>query len=415
LAKMIRQSNFFGTNFDNATTSVALELDGDAKILSYEEYTPYGVTSYFAESRREVPKRYRYNRKEKDEESGLYYYGLRYYAPSIGRWTSCDPLPYLNLYVYVSCDPINLTDSIGACGTEENKGKEEKDNKRKAPSSSSSESQPPKSQRAETNETASSSATSTSNSSPILPATTLSSSTAASLLPSSSANSSSLQSRPFAQSFVPRQLQVPYPQPQHPPPPLMSKTSVKGLSSPSDAQSSASSSTTTSVTSPESDSSNPSSSQTGAGVNPTHLQIAAQHVQLLSQDWDPWKGDEDDYPHSRHLKQSKETRFKMAYDAAAGTHFPNPPSTNYDAPPDDTPEHYPSHLKIGWSGKISSLPYDREIRFEALVAGYWAKKLKTYTGRNDVRALIMYVLEHSTGANYAERTRIRVTPTKKII
>src|SRR5262249_49806587 len=35
--------------------------------------------------------RYRYTGKERDEESGLSYHGARYYAPWVGRWTSCEP------------------------------------------------------------------------------------------------------------------------------------------------------------------------------------------------------------------------------------------------------------------------------------------------------------------------------------
>src|SRR5262249_41435117 len=33
-------------------------------------------------------KRYRHTGKERDEESGLYYFGARFYAPWLGRWTS---------------------------------------------------------------------------------------------------------------------------------------------------------------------------------------------------------------------------------------------------------------------------------------------------------------------------------------
>ena len=36
-------------------------------------------------------KRYRYTGKENDKETGFYYYGARYYAPWLARWTSCDP------------------------------------------------------------------------------------------------------------------------------------------------------------------------------------------------------------------------------------------------------------------------------------------------------------------------------------
>ena len=79
--------------FGNHLGSASLELDGQAQIVSYEEYTPYGSTSYQAvRSQTETAKRYRYTGKERDEESGLNYHSARYYAPWIARWTSCDPL-----------------------------------------------------------------------------------------------------------------------------------------------------------------------------------------------------------------------------------------------------------------------------------------------------------------------------------
>ena len=80
--------------FGNHLGSAALELDGAGQIISYEEYYPYGSTSYQAgRSAAEVSlKRYRYTGKERDEETGLNYHGARYYAPWLGRWTSCDPI-----------------------------------------------------------------------------------------------------------------------------------------------------------------------------------------------------------------------------------------------------------------------------------------------------------------------------------
>ena len=86
-------------------------------MISYEEYYPYGSTSYRAvRSQTETPKRYRYTGKERDEESGLYYYGARYYAPWLGRWVSCDPVfraDKSNLYAYVGNDPIGYNDPTG--------------------------------------------------------------------------------------------------------------------------------------------------------------------------------------------------------------------------------------------------------------------------------------------------------------
>ena len=78
--------------YGNHIGSAALELDSVGAVVSYEEYFPYGSTSYRAvRSQTETPKRYRYTGKERDEESGLDYFGARYYAPWLGRWTSPDP------------------------------------------------------------------------------------------------------------------------------------------------------------------------------------------------------------------------------------------------------------------------------------------------------------------------------------
>jgi RHS repeat-associated protein len=103
--------------FGNLLGSVCLELDEQAQIISYEEYYPFGSTSYQAvRSKLETPKRYRYTGKERDEESGLYYYGARYYASWLGRWISCDPKGIAdgdNLYHYVHNNPIKNNDPTG--------------------------------------------------------------------------------------------------------------------------------------------------------------------------------------------------------------------------------------------------------------------------------------------------------------
>jgi RHS repeat-associated protein len=79
--------------FGNHLGSVSVELDQDCALISYEEYYLYGTTSFQANgSVVEVGfKRYRYIGKEQDEETGLGYFGARYYACWLGRWASCDP------------------------------------------------------------------------------------------------------------------------------------------------------------------------------------------------------------------------------------------------------------------------------------------------------------------------------------
>jgi RHS repeat-associated protein len=102
----------------NHLGSASLELDDHAQIISYEEYSPYGSSTYQAvRSQTETPKRYRYTGKERDEESGLYYHGARYYAAWVGRWTNCDPLGirsgHENLFEYVRCNPVIFRDPNG--------------------------------------------------------------------------------------------------------------------------------------------------------------------------------------------------------------------------------------------------------------------------------------------------------------
>ena len=59
--------------FGNQLASAGLELDDRAQIISYEEYAPYGSSTYQAvRSQTETSKRYRYTGKERDIESGLY-------------------------------------------------------------------------------------------------------------------------------------------------------------------------------------------------------------------------------------------------------------------------------------------------------------------------------------------------------
>ena len=102
----------------NHLGSATLELDAEARIISYEEYYPYGSSSHQAvRSHTETPKRYRYTGMERDDESGLNYHSARYYAPWLGRWLSCDPIGIgggENLYAYCSSNPITRVDRSGS-------------------------------------------------------------------------------------------------------------------------------------------------------------------------------------------------------------------------------------------------------------------------------------------------------------
>lgn len=102
----------------NHQHSAALELDHAAAVISYEEYYPFGATSYqagrtLAEVQR---KRYRYTGREQDDVTCLYAMGARYYAPWLGRWTAPDPAGLVdgaNLYRYARDNPVRGSDRGG--------------------------------------------------------------------------------------------------------------------------------------------------------------------------------------------------------------------------------------------------------------------------------------------------------------
>jgi insecticidal toxin complex protein TccC len=104
-------------SLDDHLGSCALELDQQAQVISQEGYYPFGATAWYARGS-EVDVDYktvRYSGKEMDD-SGLYYYGARYYAPWLQRWVSADPagdVDGLNLYGFVGNNPLNYFDDSG--------------------------------------------------------------------------------------------------------------------------------------------------------------------------------------------------------------------------------------------------------------------------------------------------------------
>ncbi|WP_337237366.1 RHS repeat-associated core domain-containing protein [Proteus faecis] len=111
------ENNSLRYSYDDGIGNSGLETDGKGKLVSYEEYYPYGGTAIWSsENVVEVDyKTIRYSGKEKDS-TGMYYYGYRYYQPWIGRWLSADPagtIDGLNLYRMVRNNPVTLRDPDG--------------------------------------------------------------------------------------------------------------------------------------------------------------------------------------------------------------------------------------------------------------------------------------------------------------
>ncbi|HEX7734847.1 MAG TPA: SpvB/TcaC N-terminal domain-containing protein [Ktedonobacteraceae bacterium] len=92
------------------SSNVVVSLDG--AWINREEYTPFGETSFGSFSH----KRFRFTGKERDEESGLYYFGARYMPPWLARWMSPDPggtVDGLDLYTFVKNNPMKFVDHDG--------------------------------------------------------------------------------------------------------------------------------------------------------------------------------------------------------------------------------------------------------------------------------------------------------------
>ncbi|MFV0507544.1 MAG: RHS repeat-associated core domain-containing protein [Bacteroidales bacterium] len=96
------------------SASYITNLDGE--VVQHIEYVPFGEV--FLEERNNTWNTpFLFNGKEYDSETGLYYYGARYYNPRASIFYGCDPLmenyPNWSPYHYCHNNPINLVDPSG--------------------------------------------------------------------------------------------------------------------------------------------------------------------------------------------------------------------------------------------------------------------------------------------------------------
>ena len=96
--------------------STSYITDDHANITQYDAYLPYGELLVDEHSSSEdLP--YKFNGKQFDDETGLYYYGARYMNPVTSLWYGVDPLAekYVSTggYVYTLDNPVKLSDIEG--------------------------------------------------------------------------------------------------------------------------------------------------------------------------------------------------------------------------------------------------------------------------------------------------------------
>ena len=109
-----REETFFYHSDHLGSTSYI--TDDHANITQYDAYLPYGELLVDEHSSSEdLP--YKFNGKQFDEETGLYYYGARYMNPVTSLWYGVDPLTekYKSIGAYVYCigNPLKFVDSKG--------------------------------------------------------------------------------------------------------------------------------------------------------------------------------------------------------------------------------------------------------------------------------------------------------------
>jgi RHS repeat-associated protein len=107
------------------TTSVFYCHDGNGNVtdlvdtngtpVARYEYDPFGhqIAMTGVDSTNNP---FRFSTKYVDEETGLIYYGHRYYSPTMGRWLTRDPLGEaggINLYGFVGNGAVNFVDRLG--------------------------------------------------------------------------------------------------------------------------------------------------------------------------------------------------------------------------------------------------------------------------------------------------------------
>jgi RHS repeat-associated protein len=112
--------------FSDHLKTASVITDSAGVIKAESDYYPWGGELQFVNN---DSNDYKFTGKKRDVETGLDYFGARYYSNGLGRWVSADwstvpiPVPYadfgdpqsLNLYGYVGGNPASRADVDGHC------------------------------------------------------------------------------------------------------------------------------------------------------------------------------------------------------------------------------------------------------------------------------------------------------------
>jgi RHS repeat-associated protein len=112
------------TCFDGNGNVMALVNAVGGTLTAQYEFGPFGEVLR-ATGPMAAANPFRFSTKFQDDETGLLYYGYRYYDPSTGRWNSRDPLGnsgqfLVREYVAVLNDPVSHADKLGLLEFESN-------------------------------------------------------------------------------------------------------------------------------------------------------------------------------------------------------------------------------------------------------------------------------------------------------
>jgi RHS repeat-associated protein len=110
----------------DALGTTRLVMNGAGTTVEWRDYYPFGIVMPGRSYLSGTGAKEGFTGKERDAETGLDYFGARYYLPAIGRWGSVDPLAQAysewSTYNFVANNPARFIDPSGACPEDGSEG-----------------------------------------------------------------------------------------------------------------------------------------------------------------------------------------------------------------------------------------------------------------------------------------------------